>query len=245
MRVTAGHQVGLVPTTDRALSEAVHVWSAWVDEPGLVGDLHLLDDDEQARAERYRFDLDRRRFIARRVLLRTVLAGYLGVEPATVRYRTSPMGRPELAPPCGITFSTSHADGLAVVAVASERPVGVDVERIRPIPDALDLALHFFSHREYEHLLAATEVGRSDAFLRLWTRKEAYIKAVGAGMAMPLDGFDVLDAEDGRHPRLREANGGLSYAMTSLEAPPGYLGTVAASGSEVSLNQVTPTVLAR
>ncbi len=230
-----------MPRTDRSLSESVHVWSDWVDDRAELRE--LLDDGERARARRFRFERDRVRFVARRVLLRKVLAEYLGVAPAMLRFRTSPFGRPELEPACGITFSTSHSDGLAIVAVASERLVGVDLERVRPITDALDLAQRFFSRREHQHLLSIPETARSDEFLKLWTRKESYVKAVGAGMSMPFDDFDVLDRRTGRALRLRGANVGISFALTSLDGLPGFIGSVAVSGRKVSLRHMTPVAI--
>lgn len=217
----------------------VHVWSEWVDDPGSSGGpLDWLDDDERVRAGRFRFERDRRRFVGRRAFLRRVLAGYLEVQPVTVRYRADGMTRPELDAPGGLSFSTSHSDGLAIVAVASDRLVGVDVERLRPIPDALEVARSFFAGRESEHLRSLPVDDRSTTFLRLWTRKEAYVKALGAGMSMPFDGFDVLGGEaEGPHV-VRGPDGASPVVLTSLHGLPGYVGCVAVSGSEVSVHQV-------
>jgi 4'-phosphopantetheinyl transferase len=231
--------------TEQAELDTVHVWSDWVDgraEHGAL--LEWLDDDERARAGRFRFERDRIRFVARRLLLRQVLSGYLGLAPAMVCYRTSPMGRPELQPAAGVTFSVSHSDGLAIVAVARGRLVGVDVERVRPIADGLDLARGFFAPREYEHLRTTTEAGRSRAFLELWTRKESYVKAIGAGMSMPFDEFDVLDRDDRRPEPLGETTAGMPFAFASLDGLPGYVGSVAVSGSSVTLNHMTPMAVA-
>ena len=103
--------------------------------------------------------------------------------------------------------------------------MGVDLERVRPIADASDLAHRFYSRQEYEHLDSVTETSRSEAFLRLWTRKEAYVKAIGAGMSLPFDTFDVLDREEGRGRRLRIANGGTSFVLAGLEGLPGFVGS--------------------
>lgn len=210
-------------------SAGVDVWSERVD-----GDADLdqaqadLDEDERRRAGRFLFERDRRRFAGRRAFLRRVLAGYLGIDPAAIRYRTTALGRPELRPACGITFSTSHADGLAVVAVARERPVGIDLERVRPVPDALDIAHGLFTRREYEDLESLPAAARSEGFLRLWTRKEAYVKAIGAGMSMPFHGFDVLDGDVRRSQGKTAGRPGRSWALKPIEGLAGYVGAVAA-----------------
>jgi 4'-phosphopantetheinyl transferase len=224
---------GVVAQTHDVL-DGVDLWSARVDEQERIGELlGELDDDEQARASRFRFERDRARFVARRAFLRTVLAGHLGVPSATIRYRTSAGGRPELAPWRGIAFSTSHADGLAVVAVAREGLVGVDVERVRPIPGAAELARQFFTRSEHEYVASVPEAARSEAFLGLWTRKESYVKALGVGMSMPFDRFDVLDPAT-RRASLELTPNGRPVALATLDNFAGYVGSVAASRPEAT-----------
>lgn len=206
------------------------VWSARVDSPtSSATPADWLDDAERTRAAGFRFQRDRGRFVERRAFLRRVLAGYLSVEPAAIRYRRGPGGRPELDPSHGISFSTSHAAGLAVVAVALDRIVGVDIEHERTIPGALDLARSMFNPREQEHLEAVGDDEQSTAFLRLWTRKEAYAKAVGAGLALPLDSFDVLD-----DVVLQGVGGpadGARFSIVTLDLSPGYVGSIAVSAA--------------
>ena len=184
-----------MPRFDLTQSGEVHIWSRLIEENGEFNDhLEMLDDDERERASRFHFERDRTRFVARRAFTRRVLADYVGDAPAMIRYRISSNGKPELEPPCEVTFSTSHSDGLVVVAVACNRLVGVDIERVRPITGALDLAMRFYSDRESDHLRSVAEAARSEAFLTLWTRKESYVKAVGAGMSIPFEGFRRADS---------------------------------------------------
>ena len=117
----------------------------------------MLDEAERAQVGRFRFDRDRVRFVLRRAFARRVLARYLGVHPAAVGIRTSPLGRPELDPSCGLAFNTSHSDGMAVVAVAHGQRVGVDIERVREIDGALDIAEGLFEAREVEWLRSVSE----------------------------------------------------------------------------------------
>jgi 4'-phosphopantetheinyl transferase len=195
----------------------------------------VLDADERARTERFHFQGDRARFVARRAFLRRVLAGHLGIAPAAIRYRTSLLGRPELDPALGITFSTSHADGLAVVAVASGGPVGVDLEHRRPVPDALELAKRFFSAREHDHLASLPDEIRSTVFLGLWTRKEAYVKAIGAGLSRPFGDVDVLELDGRMARRLPAAGSDGPFAVADLDGLPGYIGAVAVAGAAIVL----------
>ena len=172
--------------------------------------------------------------MARRAFLRRVLAAYAGVAPARIRYRVSPRGRPELVSPGGIAFSASHSDGLAVVAVARDRLVGVDLERIRPVPDVLDLASRVCSPAEYAGLQSVAEPERGEAFLRLWTRKESYVKALGAGLSMPLADVDV-GHHDGQARRLPGSD--RSFVFAGLDGLAGYVGALAASGSHVNVRR--------
>jgi 4'-phosphopantetheinyl transferase len=203
----------------------VLLWTAWLDDlyEGPAG-LDHLDDEERLRASRFRFEIDRRRFIARRAFRRQVLATHLSVPEVAVRFRTGRWGRPEVHSRHGVTFSASHADGLAIVVIATAGTVGVDIERLRPIPGVLDLAAGVLSRREAKHIRTAAAGGPAQAFLRVWTRKEAYAKALGLGLALPFDGFDAhADPADS------------SIRIAPIEALPGYVGAIAVSRPDVRI----------
>jgi 4'-phosphopantetheinyl transferase len=216
------------PAADRG---AVRILLEWVDAASEREGIAILDDEERARAERFSFERDRRRFVARRAFLRRVLAGYTGAAPASLRYHRSSFGKPELVAADGLTFSTSHAAGLAIVAVATHGEVGVDVERLRPMPDALDIARRFFAAAELEHLRSVPTSMRSRAFLRLWTRKEAYVKAVGRGLSMPLADFDVLERAVGRAAHSGDAGERPAIRLWPVEVPAGYVAALATSAA--------------
>jgi 4'-phosphopantetheinyl transferase len=218
--------------TEGERSGEVRIWSDSVDKPGQYSELfEMLSDDERARAGRFRFERDRVRFVARRAFRRKVLASYIGTAPAAVQLRTSAQGRPELDAPSELSFNASHSDGLAVVAVTYGRVVGVDVERIRPIGDALELARGSFSREEEDVLRATPASSRSQTFLAMWTRKESFAKAVGAGLSMPFDGFDIPDPGDGRTGRPRSGGREWPYVVASLEGLAGWVGAVTLSGT--------------
>jgi 4'-phosphopantetheinyl transferase len=211
----------------------VHLW--WQALDAADGRPDVLDDEERSRAARYRFQRDGARYSMRRAFTRTVLAGYLGVAPCDVRIRTSRHGRPELAESRGVSFNVSHSNGLAVVAVASGDPVGVDVERLRPVPDAEELAGQYFTPREAEQVRVSPRSGQADAFLALWTRKESLLKAMGTGLSTALDRFDVSTRDRADLVRPLGPRGPLPYVIARLGCPGDLVGAVALKGTEVSI----------
>ncbi|MGD0652454.1 MAG: 4'-phosphopantetheinyl transferase superfamily protein, partial [Verrucomicrobiia bacterium] len=176
--------------------DEVHVWRATLDQtPSQIQSfLHNLAADEQARAERFYFEKDREHFIAARGVLRAILGGYLNRPPECLSFCYNSHGKPALAGESdgdAIRFSVSHSYGVALYAVTRGREVGIDIERIRFDLEVAEIAERFFSRREVAMLRTLpTEVQR-EAFFRCWTRKEAYIKARGEGLSLPLDQFDV------------------------------------------------------
>ncbi len=169
----------------------VHVFLACLDElagPPRVG----LSPDEEARAAGFHFERDRRCFRNARGLLRNLLGRYLGLEPAALRFAYGPRGKPYLADPASrLHFNVSHSGGMALLAFAEDRELGVDLEQERSLSDADSIAERYFSLREGAQLRRLPEAERRPAFFRCWTRKEAFIKATGDGLSYPLDAFDV------------------------------------------------------
>jgi 4'-phosphopantetheinyl transferase len=154
----------------------------------------LLSRDERDRAEKFRFVRDQQHYVVARATLRRLLAERLHIAPEAVQLIETEYGKPKLAPAhsgAGIEFNVSHSGELALYAFASGRAIGVDVETIREVPDAGELAERFFSPAEAALLGSFPHEQRSLAFLACWTRKEAFIKALGLGLSCPLDAFDV------------------------------------------------------
>ncbi len=153
----------------------------------------MLCDEERRRAARfYRPELQQR-FTAGRGLLRTILSKYLGAPPDTLKFTYNSYGKPALsgAAAGGLEFNLSHSADIAVLGVCRGRSIGVDVETIRSQVKCEELAKRFFSPREVDVLQNLPAPQRRKAFFHAWTRKESYIKAVGRGLAVPLDSFDV------------------------------------------------------
>ncbi len=168
------------------------VWRASLDQPpeAVAGLESLLCDDERARAQAFHFDRDRLRFVAGRGILRSLLAGYIGVPPQKVGLRYGPYRKPRLAGD-GPWFNVSHSGPVALFAFSDGVEVGVDVELARTLPDGDRIAERFFSPAEVQRLRSLPADQKDAAFLACWTRKEAFVKARGDGLALPLDAFDV------------------------------------------------------
>lgn len=178
-------------------TDRIDIWRVRLDPPELPEqDLRgILARDEVARASRFHFEDDRRRYIKCRSALRILLGRYLEMSPGEICFRYENNGKPEIATPHdsrGLRFNVSHSGGLALIAVVgSGRGIGVDVEMIRPRLDFLDIAKHFFSTREVQAILKVCENKRQEAFIACWTRKEAFLKATGVGMSYSLSEFSV------------------------------------------------------
>jgi 4'-phosphopantetheinyl transferase len=184
------------PERPRLSGDEVHVWLASlarhpVEIEALRGSLSA---EELRRAERFRFARDRSKFIAARGILREILSRYLCLPPTLLSFGYNDFGKPELREAdceSPIRFNLSHAGEIALYAIAAGREVGVDVELVREDVACAEIAAHFFSRREAAALLSLPANVQTRAFFNCWTRKEAYIKARGAGLSLPLDGFDV------------------------------------------------------
>jgi 4'-phosphopantetheinyl transferase len=170
-----------------------------------------LSADESDRAARFRFDRDRRRFVAARGILREILGSLLGHDPAALLFVYGPQGKPALrAGSVGgeVFFNVAHSSDRGAFAVAAVPGIGVDVEVVRPVPDAGSIARRFFSREECAAIAALPAPLRLHAFFCCWTRKEAYVKALGEGLSHPLDGFAVSVAPGGQ-ARLLHADGSI------------------------------------
>ena len=217
----------------------VHVWRASLERnrPCVQSLKRILSEDEQARAERVHSEQDRERFIVARGVLRVILSRYLDTEPSQLRFRYSPHGKPDLDNTSAektLSFNMSHSSGLALYAVTRDRKVGIDLERIRTNFVYQRIAERFFSPQEKAMLDALeAEPERRKAFFDCWTRKEAYIKAKGKGLSLPLDQFDV-SLTPGEPASLLEVRGDSLEAsrwwMHELFPGPGYAAALAIEG---------------
>jgi len=215
----------------------VHVWKIDLKAPGLCDDRKILSNDERVRASRFRFHTDSDRFIAARSSLRTILARYLWTQPAELDFGLNPFGKPHLAggqDKLGLRFNLSHSHDLALLAVARNRDVGVDVEFRRADFATDEVARRFFSRSERNQLGAIAPEQKTEAFFNCWTRKEAYIKARGEGLSFPLDQFDVSfapDAAPGLVGNRRDAAEVSRWSFEALSPAEGYAAALTVEGN--------------
>jgi 4'-phosphopantetheinyl transferase len=191
--------------------DQIHVWRVPLNQnleriPGLT---ELLSTDEQTRADRFHFEKDRNQFIEARAALRLLLSQYLNVAPQRLTFSPGSHGKPALAngpSNNGLRFNLSRRDGLALIAVAFDREIGVDVELVVPDLPIFEVAEVSFSERELATLRSLPESLQPAGFYNCWTRKEAYVKARGEGLSFPLKQFDV-SLVPGDPARLLEVRG--------------------------------------
>lgn len=213
-----------------ATLDSVDLWLCHLDEVASQVDRYapILHVEETARAHRFHFARDRDRFIVGRAALRLILARYASCLPEQITLGYGERGKPYLlgqSPDQDLRFNLAHAAGMAIYAVSRGREVGVDIEAVRPLPDAAAIAERFFAPAEVTAF--RTVLGTANealAFFNAWTRKEAFLKALGDGLARPLDSFEV-SLLPGDAPRLlciddQPARG---WHLHALEPAPGYV----------------------
>jgi 4'-phosphopantetheinyl transferase len=232
--------------------DEVHVWKAPLGGPS--GMQRFLEDtlsrDERERADRFHFDCHRDRYVRARGLLRWLLAEYLSVDPTALTFTYSSYGKPSLGGvhASQMAFNVSHSEDLALFAFSRRGEIGVDVEAIRSLPDRDSLAQQLFSDREVESLGRLRADLKDDAFFTCWTRKEAYVKALGEGLSRPLDTFEVTFTESDP-PALRvidDAAESARWSMYGLIPGAGFAGALVTEGTRrVSCWQWCDTPLAR
>jgi 4'-phosphopantetheinyl transferase len=213
----------------------IHVWRAVLDcsHSILLQYAATLADDEKARAARFFFERDHNRFVAARGILRHLLGGYLRCSPSDLQFAYHPRGKPflvKLATNRSIEFNIAHSRNLALLAFSCGYSLGVDVEFVRSDIAAEEIAERYFCPQEVAELRALRPSARPEGFFLGWTRKEAYIKAVGDGLHIPLTSFRVsLTASQ---PAILESADKSRWSIKSLSPAPEYAGALVAEGSE-------------
>jgi 4'-phosphopantetheinyl transferase len=227
----------------------VHVWTASL-QIATDAISHLcaeLAPDERARADRFRTPQLRRRFVVARVILRRILAAYAPLDASALRIGYGAHGKPCLMDAPDLRFNVSHAGDSAVYAVASRREVGIDIEATGREVDVVGVARQAFSSLEREVLVALAPHAQREAFFRIWTRKEAYIKARGEGLSYPTRLFSVLhcSGDDALIDDERDGQARDRWRVSDLNAPPGFAAALAAEGRDWTILRVDATPLPR
>jgi 4'-phosphopantetheinyl transferase len=207
-------------------ADEVHLWETALsvrdDELARIGE--LLSPEESEYAGDFRNARARRQYVISRGMLRRLLSYYLGKPAADLRFETEGDGKPVLAGERGVQFNLSHSGELVVYAVAASRPVGVDLEHLRPVPRAVELAYRYLSPEERETIAAAPPQLRDREFLSSWVKREAYAKARGTSVWRALESRYQTDAATAQEGRV--------YAVRLLDYSDKYVAAVAAAGSD-------------
>jgi 4'-phosphopantetheinyl transferase len=199
----------------------------------------MISTDEAERAARFHFPIHRDRFIAAHGCLRDILTRYLPLDSRSLSFSVNDYGKPSLSETFSehaLEFNLSHSGDFALVAVTLNRQVGVDVEYMREEVSRVEIARRYFSEREVSDFLSVPPEGQNVTFFNCWTRKEAYIKAHGLGLSLPLDSFDVslIPGEPAilraTRPNPQEA---VRWTLKHLEVHPNYAAAVAVKGSDL------------
>lgn len=227
----------------------VHVWRAWLDLPAAqVADFQsLLSPDEAERAGRFVFERDRRRYVVARGVLRVLLAAYLQTDARGIVFEYGPYGKPLLSPArtgTPLFFNTAHSHEIAVYGITRSGPTGIDVEYCRSLESVSSLIPAVFTDQEMAVFRSLPVVQQRPAFYNGWTRKEAFIKAIGEGLSFPLQQFDVSVTPDRPAQLLRvqgEPDAPARWQMRGFTPAADYAGAVVveARSAEVSFWQFT------
>jgi len=227
------------PPVDLVLQPGeVHVWRAFLDNyASRLADLRSsLSEDERSRAGRFHFARDQVHFTVGRGFLRSIVARYLRQEPAQLRFGYGLNGKPFLATPLGnrsLQFNLSHSHGIALLALAFGQELGVDLEQVRPIRDAEQIAKSYYTPREHALLRELSGPRKEEAFFKCWTCKEAYLKATGTGISESLDKVEVslVPGEPARVLTIAgDAKAASAWQLEELNPAPGFVGAVAWQG---------------
>ena len=231
------------PSSITLAQHDIHIWYASLNQPApCVHELALtLSSDEKARAKRFYFEKDRNHYIVGRGILRSILGRYLNTEPNLLKFCYGEHGKPYLVELCAVTslsFNLSHSQEIVLYAIAQGKSIGIDLEHIRAIPDVDQIVARFFSEKEQRAFYAFHPEERQKAFFKVWTCKEAYLKAIGVGLNEPLNNIEVT-ISPGEAPPLLNAVGNEQdtsrWSLLNLSSPSGYIATLVTEGEEYQL----------
>jgi 4'-phosphopantetheinyl transferase len=220
------------------IGDEIHVWHAALDrDENVIAQLETtLSLEENVRADRFHFANDKNRFVVARGLLRELLGRYLHRAPASLEFSYGQHGKPSLSGgnvSSGLCFNLSHSSGLVVYAIARERNLGIDVEHVRAEFAGEDIARRYFSVREVSDLRTLPPEAKVEGFFHCWTRKEAYLKATGMGLQIPLDSFSVSLLPE--NPVLFLGGVEACWHLAAYHPAGGYVAAVAYDGAPCSI----------
>lgn len=229
----------------RLNEDQVHLWRASLDPPRVIlEDLaHTLSEDEIAKADKFRFSKHRQRFIVARGILRQLLGQYLQISPSKIEFQYGDHGKPYLSKSISsssLEFNVSHSQAYALYGFSLNHTIGVDLEYLRPMKDAAQIAQRFFSPQEFEFVNCLSGEQQQRVFFKLWTAKEAYLKATGTGLAGSLASIDI-DFDQAEIPCLKSIQGNTAaivpWSMYPCIPALDYVGAIAIK-TKITLQQI-------
>jgi 4'-phosphopantetheinyl transferase len=226
----------MISVNSPQIAQPVDVWAVWLNASASVSRAfrNLLSSDEILRADRFAFEQLRISFEVSHGTLRILLAQYLGCNPHELVFTIGPRGKPALCGNSQLQFNMAHSGGLAVCAFSHGFEIGVDIEELHDIHDFEQIAERYFCREEASQLLSVDgKKQRKEAFFRCWTRKESYLKAIGDGLSVPLDRFQVtlLSGSPVRFIHIgNQTSAASQWTLQHLEPAPGYVGALAYRG---------------
>ena len=203
------------------------LWLVDLGAEPLEGELGSLSPGERERAGRFVFPRDRRRYLSAHVALRSVLSARTGLAAHDLGFVEGPFGKPCLSGASSCAFNLSHSADVAWIATSPDGDIGVDVEALRVVDDAMALAERNFSPAECAALASVPQANRDLAFLQIWTRKEACLKAIGSGLSIAPETFDVGLRPDTRVAQIATPAGVVAVEVHTLGQAPGTVGALA------------------
>jgi 4'-phosphopantetheinyl transferase len=216
-------------------SNSIHIWYAAIDTNAVEINKYvkLLSQNEVLRASKFKFQIDKDRFIISRAILKHLLGAYLNIKPNDIMFKIGDYGKPYFPNMENLKFNISHSGNMAVFAFVKEVEIGVDIEKVKDSFDVMDIAGNFFSTKEITTLTALPETDRNLAFYRCWTRKESLIKTIGTGLSFPLDSFSVSMDDDNKAELLEtkwDPTEKSLWCLSSFVPHDGYIAAVAVKG---------------
>ncbi len=208
----------------------VHIFRMKLDGVARVDLGHLLDSHEQARSQRFLFEIHRTRFINTHIQTRQILGYLLGVDPASLAFTYNEYGKPALTG-SSLRFNISHSQDWGLLAATLDQEIGVDIEVVRHEVNRSAIAARFFAPQEVQELQSLPESKQAEGFFHCWTRKEAYIKARGLGLKIPLRQFTVsVDPDQPARLLNTEPGAPSTWTAAALDPGPGFCGAVVVEG---------------
>ncbi|MDJ0660069.1 MAG: 4'-phosphopantetheinyl transferase superfamily protein [Crocosphaera sp.] len=216
--------------------QEVHIWKKNLEQPSInvQNGFQMLNEAERNKAQRFRFEKHQKRFTIARSSLKHILSLYLSISPQEIEFEYNDYGKPQLLEQINninLQFNVSHSENIAIYGITCRYLIGVDVEYIRPMLEADNLAKRFFSEKEFEYIRELSPEEKDKGFFRLWTAKEAYLKAIGQGISGGLDKVEISIDEPIRFIKLSESDH-INYKLFYLTPHDNYLGAIAVQNNQ-------------